>query len=44
MSAMTERSLWVKSSAKSAPTPAEGSVDKIVTGESGSRREPPRTM
>ena len=32
MRAMIERSLPVSSSASSAPTPAEGSVERIVTG------------
>ena len=32
MRAMTERSFWVMSSASSAPTPADGSVERIVIG------------
>ena len=30
--AITLRSVWVSSSASSAPTPAEGSVERIVIG------------
>ena len=32
MSAITDSSVWVRSSASSAPTPADGSVERIVTG------------
>ena len=30
--AMTLRSVWMRSSARMAPTPAEGSVERIVRG------------
>ena len=32
MSETRERSMWKNHSASSAPTPAEGSVERIVTG------------
>ena len=45
MSAMMLNSVWHTISAKNAPTPADGSVDKIVTGWMLSfHRERPATM
>jgi hypothetical protein len=44
MNAMIENSVWNSSSASSAPTPADGSVDRIVIGCTKLSYSTPSTM